>query len=277
MTSQRPDTARRFRQLHQEQLLVLPNAWDAGSARLIESLGAKAIATSSAGVAWSHGYADGDLLPVPLLAETVAAIARVVDVPITADVEGGYSSDPAAVGEAVAAVIDAGAVGINIEDGTGDPDLLCAKVEQAKRAGVRLGVDLFVNARADVYLRDLTPADRRLDETVARAERYRAAGADGIFVPGVTDASEIRAISSAVRLPLNVLARPGLPPASELEALGVRRLSAGSWIAAATFARSASLASEFLRAGASEPLTNGAMPYAEINALMAGSGLHLPH
>lgn len=269
MTSASPDTALQFRQLHRERLLVLPNAWDAGSARLIESVGAKAIATTSAGVAWSHGYADGDLLPVRLLAATIAEIARVIDVPITADVEGGYSNDPAAVGEAVASMIDAGAVGINIEDGTGDPDLLCAKVEQAKRAGVRLGVDLFVNSRADVYLRNLTPADHRLDETVARAERYRAAGADGIFVPGVTDASEIRAIASAVRLPLNVLARPGLPAAAELEALGVRRLSTGSWIAAATFGRTASLASEFLRAGASEPLTEGAMPYAEINALMA--------
>ena len=269
MASGRPDSADRFRELHRDGLLLLPNAWDAGSARLIESVGAKAIATTSAGVAWSHGYADGDLLPVPMLAATVARIARVVKIPITADVEGGYSADPASVGEAVAAVIEAGAVGINLEDGAGDPDLLCAKIEHAKRAGTRLGVDLFVNARADVYLRDLAPPDRRLDETLARAERYRAAGADGIFVPGVTDASEIRALASAVRLPLNVLARPGLPPASELEALGVRRLSAGSWIAAAAFAGAASRASGFLRGGASEPLAKGAMPYADVNSLMA--------
>src|SRR5688572_528916 len=100
---------RRFHELHREGLLVLPNAWDAGSARLIERLGARAIATTSAGVAWSHGYADGDVLPVSLLAETIAEIARVVGVPVSADVEGGYSSDPASVGEAVAAVIDSGA------------------------------------------------------------------------------------------------------------------------------------------------------------------------
>lgn len=268
MSSQRNDTALRFHELHGKGLLVLPNAWDAGSARLIERLGAKAIATTSAGVAWAHGYADGDFLPVSLVVETVAEIARVVAVPVSADIEGGYSSDPAEVGEAVAAVIDSGAVGINLEDGTGGPDLLCAKVEQAKGAGVRLAVDLFVNARVDVYLRNLVSAERRQDETLARAERYRAAGADGIFVPGVTDASEIRAIASAVRLPLNVLARPGLPPASELEALGVRRLSAGSWLASAAFERTAVRASEFLRAGASEPLAKGTMPYAEINALM---------
>ena len=264
----RPDTARLFRELHREELLLLANAWDAGSAHLIESLGAKAIATTSAGVARSHGYTDGNLLPVPLLAATVAEIARVVIVPITADAEGGYSNDPAVVGDAVAALIAAGAVGINLEDGDGDPALLCAKIECAKKAGVRLGVDLFVNARVDVYLRHLAPSERRLDETVARAERYRAAGADGIFVPALTEAAEIRAIAEAVPLPLNVLVWPGLPPASELRALGVRRLSAGSWIASAAFAQAASRAAAFLRTGDPGPLTEDARVYSEINALM---------
>lgn len=269
MTSRRDDLAGRFHLLHRAGLLLLANAWDAASARVIESLGAKAIATTSAGVAWSHGYADGDLLPVPRLVATVAEITRVVAVPLTADVEGGYSSDPASVGETVAAVVGAGAVGINLEDGTREPDLLCAKIERAKEAGARLGVNVFVNARTDVYLRALVPPDSRLEETLARAERYRAAGADGIFVPGVTDASAIRAIASAVGLPLNVLARPGLPPASELEALGVRRLSAGSWLASAALATVASRASEFLRTGASESLAAGAMLYADANALLA--------
>jgi len=268
MTSERRDAARVFRELHQEGLLLLANAWDAGSAHLIESLGAKAIATTSAGVARSHGYRDGNLLPVPLLAATVAEIARVVNVPITADVEGGYSDDPIAVGEAVARVIEAGAVGINVEDGGGDPELLCAKIERAKGSGVRLGVDVFVNARVDVYLRKIEPPERRLDETVARAERYRAAGADGIFVPALTAAAEIRAIAAAARLPLNVLVWPGLPAASELQALGVRRLSAGSWIASAAFAQAASRAAAFLRTGDPGPLTEGAEVYAEINALM---------
>ncbi len=263
--------SRLFRRLHGDGLLVLANAWDAGSARLIESLGGKAIATTSAGVAWSHGYADGDFLPVPLLAATVEDIARVVNAPITVDVEGGYSSEPDAVGECVAQVIGAGAVGINIEDGAGDPTQLCAKIEQAKSAGVRLGVDLFVNARTDVYLRNLVPADRRVDETLARAERYRAAGADGIFVPGVADSAEIRTIASAVQLPLNVLAWPGLPPGSTLAALGVRRLSAGSALSKAVFGSTASLAAAFLASEDSGPLTAGGMTYADINALMATS------
>jgi 2-methylisocitrate lyase-like PEP mutase family enzyme len=270
MTLQERGVAGLFRRLHEVGLLVLPNCWDAGSARLIESLGAKALATTSAGVAWSHGHADGDRLPVRLLLATVADIAAVVRVPLSVDVEGGYSNDPAAVGEAVKAVIEAGAVGINIEDGSGAPDLLCAKIEEAKRAGVRVGVDLFVNARTDVYLRGLVPAERRVAETLARAERYRAAGADGIFVPGLVEAAQIRAISKGSRLPLNAMASPGLPPAGELESLGVRRLSAGAGIAEVVFAKTASLAAAFLRTGASDPLTEGAMPYPEINALMAG-------
>jgi 2-methylisocitrate lyase-like PEP mutase family enzyme len=269
MTSRNPAAASAFRQLHQDGLLILANAWDAGSARLIESLGGKAIATSSAAVAWSHGYPDGDLLPVPLLVATVAEIARVVSVPISVDVEGGYATDPKAVAATVAAVIDAGGAGINIEDGTNEPSLLCAKIEKSKAAGARQGVEVFVNARTDVYLRNLAPSERRLEETLARAGRYRAAGADGIFVPGVTDGNEIRAIAAAVGLPLNVLARPGLPPASALEGLGVRRLSAGSGLASAAFGKIASLAAEFLRTGASDPLSEGARPYAEINALMA--------
>ncbi len=261
--------ATHFRQLHASGLLVLPNAWDAGSARLIERLGAKAIATSSAAVAWSHGYPDGDRLPIPLLTATVTAIARAVRVPLSVDVEGGYSTEPLAVGEAVARVIDAGAVGINLEDGSGAPELLCAKIDAAKRSAARLAVDLFVNARTDVYLRGLVPPGERVTETLARAERYRAAGADGIFAPGVVDAAEIRALVKGAGLPLNVLAWAGLAPASELEALGVRRLSAGSSIAAAVFGQITTLASGFLRTGASAPLSEGAVSYGELNALFA--------
>lgn len=256
-----------FRRLHQNGLLILANAWDAGSARLIESLGASAIATTSAGVAWAHGYADGDLLPVPLLLATVRDIARAIRVPLTVDVEGGYSSDPQAVGETVASVIGAGAVGINIEDGAGTPDLLCAKVEHVKRAAARNGADVFVNVRTDVYLRSLAPPEKRVEETLARAARYRAAGADGLFVPGVVERDEIRAITAGAGLPVNVLVRAGLPAAAELVELGVRRLSAGSDLAEACFGRIRSLASAFLIDGASEPLSEGAIPYPEVQAL----------
>ncbi|MCI4567918.1 isocitrate lyase/phosphoenolpyruvate mutase family protein [Lysobacter sp. CFH 32150] len=264
----RPTSVDSFRQLHAHGLLLLANAWDAGSARLIESLGAQAVATTSAGVAWSHGYPDSCVLPVPLLLATVADIARVIRIPLTVDIEDGYSRDPASVGETVVQLAALGVAGINLEDGTEAPDLLCAKIEHIKLACARNGLDVFVNARTDVYLRGLVPAGERTDETLLRAERYRAAGADGIFVPGLRDRANIRAIASALSLPLNVLALPDVPPAMELAALGVRRLSAGSGIAQSAFARTAALATAFLRDGSSDPLATDAMGYGDINALM---------
>ncbi|HET6621224.1 MAG TPA: isocitrate lyase/phosphoenolpyruvate mutase family protein [Dongiaceae bacterium] len=266
----RAETAATFHGLHQgPEPLLLPNAWDAGSARLMESLGAKAVATTSAGVAWTHGYPDGDSLPVRLLVTTIATVARAIRVPLTIDVEGGYSDDPAAVEETIAKVVEAGAVGINIEDGSNAPDLLCLKIERALRAGNHFGIDLFVNARTDVYLRGLAPEDERVTETLARAQLYRDAGASGIFVPGLRDPGEIRAVAAEAGLPLNVMAWPGLPAADELVRLGVRRLSAGSGIAQALWGKAAALAADFLKSGKSEPLGDGAMAYPAINALFA--------
>ena len=266
--SAKAETAKSFHRLHEgPEPLLLPNAWDAGSARLMESLGAKAVATTSAGVAWTHGYPDGDVLPVRMLVSTVVAITRAIRVPLTVDVEGGYSDEPSAVEETVARVVEAGAVGINIEDGSNTPDLLCLKIERAKRAGDHFGIDLFVNARTDVYLRGLAPEDKRVTETLSRARLYRDAGASGLFVPGLREPGEIRAVAAEVGLPLNVMAWPGLPAAAQLAELGVRRLSAGSGIAQALWGKGAALGADFLRSGKSEPLGEGAMPYPAINAL----------
>lgn len=259
-----PAAARRFHELHREGLLRLPNAWDAGSARLVESLGAKAIATTSAGVAWAHGYPDGDALPVARLLETVRAIARVVRVPISVDIEGGYAESAAGVAEVVAAVIDAGGVGINLEDGERAPDELCRRIEAAREAAERAGVELFINARVDVYLRALATPEARRDEAVARGRSYAEAGASGIFVPALVERGDIGAVADALPLPLNVLAWPGLPGAAELEGLGVRRLSAGSGVSAVLYARAAELVRAFLEQGA---VAGEAMPYGEINAL----------
>jgi 2-methylisocitrate lyase-like PEP mutase family enzyme len=249
-----------FRRLHAgPEVLVLANCWDAGTARLIASLGARAIATSSAGVAWSHGHRDGDALPLDALVATVRAIARVIDMPLSVDVEGGYVS---AV-DSIAAVVDAGAVGVNLEDGVGAPALLAEKI-----AAVRArGLDVFVNARTDVYLRGLAAPEARVAETIVRARRYRDAGADGLFVPGVIAADEIAAIAAEVALPLNVLARPGLPSAAELASLGVRRLSSGSALAQSQWTRTAALARGFLGDGASDPICRDTTTTAEINAM----------
>jgi len=259
-----------FRELHAPgKPLRLANAWDAGSARLIERCGAAAIATTSAGMAWARGYPDGDALPPRVLAAAVAEISRVISVPLSVDVEGGYSTDPSGVAETVRAVVDAGAVGINLEDGSRAPDLLVAKIAAARDAAARAGVDLFVNARTDVYLHRLVPAEGAVDESIARAARYRAAGCDGIFVPGVADSAEIRAIAAAVELPLNVLVVTGLPPVAELAHLGVRRISAGSAIDQAALGLVRQAASQFLVEGRYDAMLNRSAQYAELNALFS--------
>lgn len=259
-----------FRRLHGNGLLLLANAWDAGSARLIESLGAPAIATTSAGVAWSHGYADGDHLPVSRLVATVTDMLRVVRVPLSVDIEGGYSDDPATVAETVARLADIGVAGINLEDGNASPDLLCAKIEHIKRACAKAGTNVFVNARTDIYLRGLAPAGARVEPTLARAARYREAGADGLFVPGLAERDEIRAIASDAGLPLNLLLRPQLPDIDELASLGVRRLSAGSDLAEFAHGLTRQLAEGFLRNGRLARDAAEAMEYGDLNGLFAG-------
>lgn len=259
-----------FRRLHGNGLLLLANAWDAGTARLIESLGAPAIATTSAGVAWSHGYADGDHLPVSRLVATVTDMLRVVRVPLTVDIEGGYSDDPATVAETVARLADIGVAGINLEDGNASPDLLCAKIEHIKRACARVGTDVFVNARTDIYLRGLAPAGARVEPTLSRATRYREAGADGLFVPGLAERGEIGAIASDAGLPLNLLLRPQLPDIDELASLGVRRLSAGSDLAEFAHGLTRQLAEGFLRSGRLARDAAEAMEYGDLNGLFAG-------
>jgi len=257
-----------FRALHQNTTpLRLANAWDIGSACQIESLGAPAIATTSAGVAWALGYADGNAVPIRELANLVAAITRRIKVPLTVDSEGGYADTPEGAAENIAGLVDAGAVGINIEDGTGAPDLLAAKVERIRRTVAGKGVDLFVNVRIDVYLKGLVPEAQRLDEVLTRAKRYRDAGADGIFVPGLVDPAGIRQVVAATPLPVNLLAWQNLPPAAELGALGVRRLSAGSAIIQTLWGQAAAMAKAFLAEGQSAPVIAGAMPFAEINKL----------
>ncbi|HME72845.1 MAG TPA: isocitrate lyase/phosphoenolpyruvate mutase family protein [Myxococcota bacterium] len=262
------DSARVFHELHQSGLLILPNAWDAGSARIIEHAGAKAIATSSAAVGWSHGYPDGEAMPQEALVSTVRAIVRVVDIPVSVDLEAGYASDAQEAGAFAARVIDAGAVGVNVEDGTNSPDLLAAKIERIKEGAAKAGIDLWVNARVDVYLRKLKEREAAYHETVARAHRYREAGANSIFVPAASGETLIARLVHGVSLPLNVLAWPGVPPAEKLKELGVRRLSAGSGIAKVVLNRVHTMSQAFLADGRSEPYSEGSLNNPEINRLM---------
>ena len=253
-----------FRAMHETGLLRLANAWDVGSARLIESLGARAIATTSAGMAWAVGYADGNRMPTDVVLAIADRIARVIKVPLSVDIEGGYSSDPREVGALAVRLADVGVVGVNLEDGQEPAELLARKIEAVKDALAQAGLDVFVNARADVYLAGLVEPAKRVDEVLRRAKVYEAAGANGLFVPVILALSEIRQVARATRLPLNVLAWDGLPALDELEAAGVRRLSAGSGISARVWAQAESLARRFLDHG---ELSGGSKPFGDLQKL----------
>jgi len=257
-----------FHQMHQQGLLILTNVADATGARLVEHLGGKAVATSSAAVAWAHGYPDGNALPLERLVATVESIARVISVPLSVDVEAGYSDDLGRVAEVLDAVIGAGAVGINIEDGAGAPQLLARKIELARQIAARRDVKLFINARTDVYLKSLVPAEARIAETLRRAALYQAAGADGLFAAGVSAADEIEAICQGTVLPVNVLGVAGLPSPVELQALGVRRLSAGSGIAEFLYGAMGGLVKSFLAHGQLDTQALKAFTYNEVNGLL---------
>ena len=257
-----------FRRLHAgPDLLILPNAWDAGSARVIETLGAKAVATSSAAVCWSHGYADGHHLPVAFLVTTVREITRVISIPLTCDFEGGYADDAATVGENVARVIDAGAVGINIEDGLEPPDLLAAKIEAVRKTADKAGVALFINARTDVYLKRIAEGGAAVEEVQRRAALYKAAGADGLFAPGIVVAEEIILVAADCGLPLNVMARPGLPAGPALQQLGARRVSSATGLARAALYALKTATTAFLQTGESDALYAAGGDGGDYNAL----------
>jgi 2-methylisocitrate lyase-like PEP mutase family enzyme len=259
-----------FRGLHSNATpLRLPNAWDAGSARLFESLGATAIATTSAGVAWALGYRDGRLLPVAEAVAAAARMARVLTVPLSVDIENGYSDEPQVVADNVRRLVDLGIAGINIEDGPDKATLLASKIEAIRNAVAKSGADLFINARSDVFLANLVEKPKLLEESLARGRLYARAGADGLFLPGIKEAEHIKAVVSDIAVPLNAMAWPGLSDAGELGKLGVRRLSAGSGISQALWGHAEKLAQNFLNSGSSEPLSETSLPYSQLQSLFS--------
>jgi 2-methylisocitrate lyase-like PEP mutase family enzyme len=261
-----------FRKLHTGPApLMLPNAWDAGTARLIESLGAKAIATTSAGLAWSRGYPDGNALPTDQLIAAARDIARCIRVPLSIDIEAGYSDDARAVARLAVGILDVGAAGINIEDGANSPDLLCKKIEAIRESAARSGLDLFINARTDVYLRRIAAKDAAVEEVIGRAARYRTAGCDGLFAPGLSDGGAMARIASAIEpLPLNIMASPDMPSIGALQQYGVRRVSAGSTLAQAALGCTGRLAAGFL-AGTMSEMFGAMVEYGAANMLFASS------
>jgi 2-methylisocitrate lyase-like PEP mutase family enzyme len=247
--------------------LVLVNAWDAASARLIEAAGALAIATTSAGVAWSLGRPDGDALTRDDAVAAVRRIVEAVSVPVSADIEGGYADPSGGVARTIDAILDAGAVGVNIEDGSLTPAEFAARVADARRTADRAGAALFINARTDVFLRGVGGPDALVAEAIERGHRYVDAGADGVFVPGVTDEVSIAALASRLPAPLNVMVGAGSPSAAALGRLGVARVSLGSSVAQVAYAWARRAAQEAFGAGTFEA-TVGGLEYGELNALM---------
>jgi 2-methylisocitrate lyase-like PEP mutase family enzyme len=244
------------------QVLILPNAWDVASAVVLARAGARAIATTSAGVSWSLGRPDGHGLTREDMAAAIGRIAAAVDVPVTADIEGGYGYTPDDAARTVAAVVAAGAAGINLEDAVytkaaaaaGGPLLDIAaqaeRIRAARAAASYAGLpELVINARTDVYLRQVGDPAGRLDEVLARAASYAEAGADCLFVPFLLDLATLATLAAAVPLPINAMALAGGPSVAQLSQAGVRRVSVGTAIAQAAYTAADRAARELLGEG----------------------------
>lgn len=226
------DSVQMFRDLHQNSSpLKLANVWDAASAKIAEVAGATAVATTSAGVAWSLGYADGRMMPIQEAVDAAERMVRVLNVPLSVDFEHGYSHDPTQVGENIKRLLDIGIAGINIEDGFCAPEVLVAKIESIRTVAAQMGQDIFINARCDVFLAKLASESLMVRESIIRGRMYAIAGADGLFLPAIHKPEDIKAVIAEVDLPLNVMSWSSMPPIQELGLLGVRRLSVGFGIA----------------------------------------------
>ncbi len=228
------EKARRFADLHVKGApLLLFNAWDAGSAKSILAAGAKAIATSSWSVAEAQGYRDGEAIPIEFAEQIVARIAATVDVPVTMDFEGGYSEDNGELAANISRLLGLGVIGINFEDrvvkGSGlyEVDRQARRLAAIRKAAEQTGVNLFINARTDLFLSQGRDPAQSVGEALDRAKAYAAAGASGFFIPGLSNDVLIGRICEGVTLPVNVMVMDGVPSNDRLSKLGVSRISYG--------------------------------------------------
>jgi 2-methylisocitrate lyase-like PEP mutase family enzyme len=262
---------------HASAPVVLINAWDAASARIVEHAGFPAIATTSAGVANALGYADGQHVPWAEMAKAIEKIASIVQVPVTADIESGFSSDLQQLEWTIEQVIEAGAVGVNLEDsvpGHAGHSVLFSVADQTeriktvRRVGEKLKVHLVINARTDAYWQAGAAPAEAMRNTVERGHAYLKAGADCIFVPGLRDPGQISTLVAEWKSPINILAGPGVPSLGELAKLGVKRVSYGSGPMRSAMGLLRRMCEEAKATGTYKAMTEGAIPHAEINELM---------
>ena len=269
------EKAEALRRLHIEgPMLVLPNAWDAGSARIFVEAGFPALATTSAGIAFSLGFPDGERISRDEMLAAVARITRRIAVPITADLEAGYGREPAAVAETVRRAIDAGVVGMNLEDRMEEKHLIdftlaVERVRAARKAADATSVRLVLNARTDAFEAPEIPRDQRLAEAVRRGNAFREAGADSVFVPFVGDRGTIEQLVQQIKAPVNILGTPNAPTLKELAALGVRRVTFGSGPMRATLGLVRRMAREWREKGTYGTLEAYGIPFADLQKLFA--------
>jgi len=255
-SAEQSQQAERIRGMHRgPKLLLLPNAWDAMSARVLAAAGFEAVATTSGGVSWSLGYADGEQAPWSEVVAATARIVRAARVPVTADIEAGFGETPDAVMRSVTEIIVAGAIGVNLEDGTPGPlpmrSLADAadRIRAAREAAKAAGVPIVINGRIDLYLRNIGDEASRFDETVARGRAYLAAGADCVYPIGLRDTATMGRLVQALGAPINVNVRAGSPSVAELEALGIARASTASQIALMAMSMTRQIADELRTTG----------------------------
>lgn len=278
MTSSLAARAARFREQNRAGRLLLPNAWDAASARIFEEAGFRAIGTTSAGIAYTEGYQDGERLGRDAMVRAVAKIVNAVSVPVSADIEGGYGPSAAEVAQTVAAVLDAGAVGVNLEDadrhvgsaGLLDIDDQCRRIAAAREAAERRGAALVINARTDTFLLNLgADLDDRVAMTVDRGARYLRAGADLVFVPVLVDTSVVKRLVSQLPGPISVMALPGAPAADEFFAAGAARVSIGQMAMLATLGALKGIAEELIQCGTWRSIERTFYGFGEAETLLA--------
>jgi 2-methylisocitrate lyase-like PEP mutase family enzyme len=236
---------------HEDSPLLIPNPWDAGSARVLASIGFRALATTSSGFAATLGRLDGSVTRDEALAHA-AVIVQATELPVSADLEHGFADDPAGVGETVRLAIETGLAGCSVEDSTGRSDApifelgdAVERVAAAAEAAHGGSIHFVLTARAENYLHGRTD----LGDTIARLQAFEEAGADVLYAPGLVDLGEIRSLVHSVGLPVNVLTRPGAPSVAELDSVGVRRISVGGAFAFAALGALVEAAEELLNAG----------------------------
>jgi 2-methylisocitrate lyase-like PEP mutase family enzyme len=269
------EKAEEFRSLHHaKKMLVLPNAWDVPSARVFEDAGFPAVATSSAALAVSAGYPDGEKIGKEELFSVVKKIAGVLSVPLSVDIESGLGATIDSLTDTIRRVVEVGAVGINIEDISDFEKKTLLPVEKqveriraVRRASDSLGIPLLINARTDAYRFRTGDESAALEETIRRERAYEAAGADCLYPIGLTGRESIVTFIKAVNKPMNIMARKGLPAITELQEMGVKRLSLGPGPMYATMGLLRKIGQELKEKGTYETLLTGAINFDELNAL----------